>query len=80
MMELATTGYIGFDGAIDLDMHTRISKGLLEDSPDLRKFGSLILGNLLNIKISGTLQKPEYKIVPIPKALLKEIKRFFLKH
>lgn len=80
MMELATSGYIGFDSAIDLEMHTRISKSLLEDSPDLRKFGSLIFGNLLNIKISGTLQKPEYKVVPIPKALLKEIKSFFLKH
>jgi hypothetical protein len=80
MMELATNGNIGFDGAIDLDMHTRISKSLLEDSPDLRKFSSLIFGNLLNLKISGTLQKPEYKVVPIPKALLKEIKRFFLKH
>jgi hypothetical protein len=79
-MELATKGYIGFNGNINLDMHARISKSLLEDSPDLRKFGSLIFGNLLNIKIGGTLQKPQYNVVPIPKALLREIKRFFLKH
>ena len=80
MMELATKGYIGFDGGVDLDMHTRISKSLLEDSPDLRKFASAIIGNLLNIKISGNLQKPAYRVVPIPKALLSEIKRFFLKN
>jgi uncharacterized protein involved in outer membrane biogenesis len=79
MMELATNGFIGFDGAVDLDMHAKVSKSLLEDSVDLRKFGSMIFGNLLNIKISGTLQKPQYKVLPIPKALLKEIKRFFLK-
>jgi len=79
MMELATNGYIGFDGALNLDMHAKISKSLLEDSPDLRKFGSMIFGNLLNIKISGTLKSPQYKVLPIPKALFKEIKRFFLK-
>lgn len=79
MMELATNGYIGFDGTLDLDMHAKVSKSLLEDSPDLRKFGSMIFGNLLNIKISGTLKNPQYKVLPIPKALLKEIKRFFLK-
>ncbi len=77
MMELATDGYIGFDGALDMEMHAKISKSLIEDSPDLRKFGSMIFGNLLNIKITGSLQKPQYKVLPFPKALFKEVQRFF---
>jgi hypothetical protein len=79
-MDLAGEGNIGFDGALDLEFQTEINEDLIKESPDLRKFTSAVIGNLLVIRIKGTLEKPEYKVVPATKELIKEIKRFFSAH
>jgi hypothetical protein len=76
-LELSGTGKLQFDGSLDLALNSQINENLLKDSPDLRKITSAVLGNLLVIKISGTIQKPEYKIVPGTKEIINQIKRFF---
>jgi len=76
-LELSGTGKLQFDGSLDLALNSQINEDLLKDSPDLRKITSAVLGNLLVIKISGTIQKPEYKIVPGTKEIINQIKRFF---
>lgn len=77
-LDLACEGKLEFDGSVDLTLNSQINEDLLKDSPDVRKFTSAVLGNLLVIKIGGTIQKPEYKVVPGTKEIFKQIKRFFL--
>lgn len=77
-LELNCAGSLKFDGALDLTLNSQINEGLIKDSPDIRKFTSAVLGNLLVIKIGGTIQKPEYKIVPSTKEIFKQIKRLLL--
>jgi hypothetical protein len=77
-LDLACEGKIGFDGSLNLNLNSQINEELVRESPDLRKFTSAVFGNLLVIRVSGTVQKPEYKVVPATKELIKQIKRFFL--
>jgi hypothetical protein len=77
-MDLACVGKIGFDGALDLTLNSEVNEDLIKDAPDLRKFTSAVFGNLLTIKVGGTIQKPEYKVSHGTKEIMKEIKRFFL--
>jgi hypothetical protein len=75
--ELAGSGKIGFDGSLDLTLNSEINADLIKDSPDLRKFTSAVLGNILVLKISGTLREPQYRMVPSTKEFISQIKRFF---
>ncbi|MDP3731941.1 MAG: AsmA-like C-terminal region-containing protein [Candidatus Omnitrophota bacterium] len=80
-LNLDCKGKLGFDGALDLTFYTEVNKNLIRDSADLRKFTAAILGGLsdaLTIKVSGTIQKPKYKIVPVLVDVIKNIKDFFL--
>lgn len=77
-LNLLCKGKVGFDGSLDLEMNSEINEALLRDSADLRKFTSAVFGNLLTIKVKGTLNKPEYKSYIPTKEVLKGIKRFFL--
>lgn len=73
-LDLSAEGKIGFDGSLDLALHTELNEDLIKESPDLRKFTSFILGNLITVKITGTLQKPEYKVVPPAKEIINQLK------
>lgn len=77
-LDLSAEGKIGFDSSLDLLLHTEINETLLTESPDLRKFTSAIVGNLLAIKIGGTWQKPEYKVVLPTKGIINRIKELLL--
>ncbi len=77
-LDLNGEGKIGFEGNLDFNLSAELNAELIKDSPDLRKFTSAIMGNLLAIKVTGTLQKPEFKTVIPVKALFRGIKRFFL--
>jgi len=77
-LELNCEGTLKFDGTLDLTLNSQINEDLIKDSPDIRKFTSAVLGNLLVIKIGGTIQKPEYKIIPGTKEIFKQIKRLLL--
>ena len=66
---------------MDFTLYSQVNKSLVKDSSDLRKFTSAILGELSNaiaIKLSGTIQKPKYSLVPMAADLIKNIKDFFL--
>ena len=76
-LELSCAGRLGFDGALDLTFNSQINAELIKDSTDLRKFTSAILGNILVVKIGGTIQKPEYKIVPGTKEIINQLKDLF---
>ena len=74
-------GKVGFDGTLDFTIYSQTNKNLIRDSADIRKFTTAILGGVssaLTIKLSGTVQKPKYKIIPVPLDLIKNIKDFFL--
>ncbi len=80
-LNLDCKGKLGFDGTLDFTFYTEANKNLIRDSADIRKFTTAILGglsNALTIKVSGTIQKPKYKIVPAALDLIKNIKDFFL--
>jgi len=80
-LNLDCKGKLGFDGTLDLTFLTEVNKNFIRDSADIRKFTTAILGglsNALTIKVSGTMQKPKYKIVPVAVDLIKNIKDFFL--
>lgn len=79
-IDFSGSGKIGFNTSLDLLLHADINENLLTDSPDLRKFTSLIVGNLLDVKIGGTMQEPKYKVVPPTKEIIESIKRFFFSH
>lgn len=78
---LDCSGTCGFDGALDFSVYSKINKKLIRDSADIRKFTTAIWGELsssLVIKISGTLEKPKYKIIPMPIEIIKKIKDLIL--
>jgi hypothetical protein len=80
-LNLDCKGKLGFDGTLDFTVYTTVNKNLIRDSADLRKFTTAILEGLssvLTIKVSGTIQNPKYKIIPMPLDLIKNIKDFFL--
>jgi hypothetical protein len=80
-LNLDCKGKLGFDGGLDFTIYTQVNKNLVKDSSDIRKFTSAILGELSNaisIRLSGTIQKPKYSLVPIAADLIKNIKDFFL--
>ncbi len=80
-LNLDCKGKLGFDGALDFTIYTQTNKNLIRDSADMRKFTTAILGglsNALTVKVSGTIQKPKYKIVPVAVDVIKNIKDFFL--
>jgi hypothetical protein len=74
-------GKIGFDGSLNFTIYSQANKELIKDSPDIRKFLTAIVGELssaIAIKLSGTIQKPKYHIIPLPLDLIRNIKDFFL--
>jgi len=80
-LNLDCKGKLGFDGTLDFTFYTEVNKNLIRDSTDIRKFTAAILGglsNALTIKVSGTIQKPKYKIIPVAIDVIKNIKDFFL--
>ena len=80
-LNLNCKGKLGFDGALDFTIYTETNKNLIRDSADIRKFTTAILGglsNALTVKVSGTIQKPKYKIVSVAVDVIKNIKDFFL--
>jgi len=80
-LNLTCQGKVGFDGTLDFTVYTEVKKDLVRDSADIRKFTTAILGGLSNamtIKVSGTIQKPAYKIIPVVLDLIKNIKDFIL--
>ncbi|MBM3255101.1 MAG: DUF748 domain-containing protein [Candidatus Omnitrophica bacterium] len=80
-LKLNCEGRLGFDGGLDFVAYAQVNKELISESTDLRKFTAAILGelgNAVSVKISGTIQKPKYRLVPMPLDLLKRVKDFFL--
>jgi len=80
-LSLDCKGTLGFDGTLDFTIYTQANKNLIRDSTDIRKFTAAILGELssaLTIRVSGTIQQPKYKIIPVVVDLIKNIKDFFL--
>ncbi|MBN1913271.1 MAG: AsmA family protein [Candidatus Omnitrophica bacterium] len=80
-LKIEARGSLGFDGALDFLANLRVNKNLIKESSDIRKFTTAIIGELsqaFSVKITGTLQKPEYKIIPVAAELIKSIKDFFL--
>lgn len=80
-LKLNCKGKAGFDGSLDLTVYNEVNKELVKESTDIRKFVTAILGQLGNnivVKVSGTLQKPKYSIVPLPVDMIKSIKDFIL--
>ena len=80
-LNLDCKGRLGFDGTLDFTFRTEANKNLIRDAADIRKFTTAILGELgavLTVKVSGTIQKPKYKIVPVVVDVIKNIKDFFL--
>lgn len=80
-LNLECKGKLGFDGALDFTFYSQANKSLIRDSTDLRKFTAAIMGNLssaLTVRVSGTIQKPKYKIVPVAVDVIRNIKDFLL--
>lgn len=80
-MKLDCQGKLGFDGALDFTIYTEVNKKLIRDSSDIRKFTAAILGGLgeaMTVKVSGTIQEPKYKIIPVAVDLIKNLKDFLL--
>ncbi len=80
-LNLYCKGKFGFDGTLDFTLYTEVNKDLINESPDIRKFTTAILGNLsdaLTIQLSGTIQEPKYKVVPVATDLIKNITDFIL--
>lgn len=80
-LNLNFKGRLGFDGAVDFTVYSEANKNLIRDSADIRKFTTAIfgeLGSVITIKVSGTIQKPKYSIVPTALDLLKSLKDLFL--
>ena len=80
-LKLDCEGSLAFDGSLNFTAYAQVNKELIRESSDLRKFTAAILGelgNAISIKIDGTIQKPKYRLVPMPLDLIKHIKDFFL--
>ncbi|MFA5090795.1 MAG: AsmA-like C-terminal region-containing protein [Candidatus Omnitrophota bacterium] len=79
MMALDCKGKLGFNGELDFTVYTQVNKELIRDSSDMRKFATAVLGQLgsaLTIRITGTIQKPSYKVIPVAMDIIKSIKDF----
>lgn len=80
-LKLDCRGRLGFDGTLDFLINNEINQAMITESPDIRKFSTVILGGLsqaLTVKVEGTLQKPAYKVVPATKELIKNLKDLIL--
>lgn len=81
LLNLNCRGKLGFDGGLDFTVYTEVNKNLIRDSVDIRKFPAAIFGELartIATQISGTIQKPKYKILPLPLDMIESIKDFLL--
>ncbi len=67
-MTLSAIGSLGFDGTLDFDATCTFDEKYLLHSADLRRLITSIFTQLqenISLKISGTIKKPEYKIIPL---------------
>ena len=72
-------GNLDFSNNIDFEVTTQLAEGLIEDATDLKGILSSVLAqstNAVTIKLTGTLQKPQYRIIPIPAKIFKKSKEF----
>jgi len=75
------TGKLGFDGSLDFTIYSKANKEIIRESADLRKFITAVIGELsqaIAIKLTGTLDKPKFKVIPLPLEIIKTIKDFLL--
>lgn len=80
-LKLNINGKVGFDGTLGLTIYNEVNKGLIKDSSDIRKLFTAILGEVggsIVVKVSGTVQKPKYSIVPVVSDVIKGLKDFIL--
>lgn len=69
-VSLLGEGGVSFDGTIDLLITTTISENFAKGTSEFSRLASTLLakaGQLIgNIRIIGTIKKPEYKFIPLP--------------
>ena len=67
---LLWVGSLGFDGTLDFNITGRFAEGVIKQTTEPGRVASAILheaGNLImEVYLSGTLEKPVYQIVPFP--------------
>jgi hypothetical protein len=67
-MNLKGSGSLGFDGGLDFEVYCEFSEKYLQNSDDLRRLITNFFAQLnqyITVKVTGNIQKPQYKIVPI---------------
>ncbi|MCX5715510.1 MAG: hypothetical protein NTV07_01350, partial [Candidatus Omnitrophica bacterium] len=67
-ISLLAEGGVNFDGNLDLMVTTSVSEDFVKDTSEFQRLAGLLFAQagqfLGNIKINGTIKKPEYKFVP----------------
>lgn len=74
-------GNLDFSGNINFDVTTQLAEGLIKDATDFKGILNTILAqstNAVTVKLTGTFQKPQYKIIPIPAKIIKKAKDFVI--
>ncbi len=78
-IELNCNGMVNFKGELDFDIVSRFAEGVIRSSDSLQKTIAAFLTqaeDFLTVKITGTLAKPEYKVIPRPLNVLQKTKDF----
>ena len=79
-MVLVGNGNLDFSGNLDFTINAQLNQQLIDNSPSLKKTITSFLSSATNaivVKVSGTLQNPQYSIVPMAGEIIKKIKEFF---
>jgi len=63
-------GGVSFDGAIDLDLTSSVAEDFIKGTSDFAQIANILFAQagqfIGNIKVRGTLAKPEFKLIPVP--------------
>ena len=74
-MKLDCNGTINFKGQLDLDVLSKFERDALKKTQSLQKAIAVILNqanSFLTVKITGTLEKPKYFVVPSTSGMIKK--------
>jgi hypothetical protein len=78
-VNLSGEGSVDFAGNLDFTLNAQFNPDLIQDSRSLKKPITSIFSTAsgLVIKLTGNVQKPKYKVIPVTGDIIKRVKEFF---
>jgi uncharacterized protein involved in outer membrane biogenesis len=83
LLNITGAGKVGFDGSLDIALNIQINDGFSPEPSTIKDITTTLLGEagrFAVIKLSGTLEKPKYRLQPAVVDVVKGLKNLIIKN